>query len=59
LIQERLRSGDYAMQAFLRECIARGLLIPFEVEAADARLFRNLNSPNDLEGHVASEDGPT
>ena len=59
LVRERLRSGDYAMQAFLRDAIARGLVIPFEVESADARLFRNVNRPADLEGSVEPDDDPT
>ena len=55
LIQERLRSGDYAMQSFIRESIARGMLIPFEVESVDAILFRNLNDPADLERGAESD----
>ena len=50
LVQERLRSGDYAMQSFLREAIARNLITPFEVAPEDRVLFRNLNSPVDLDG---------
>jgi molybdopterin-guanine dinucleotide biosynthesis protein A len=48
LVQECLRSDDLSMQAFIRRALAANLVVPWELAAQDAGLFRNVNSPADL-----------
>lgn len=50
LIEERLRGGGFSMQGFMREALARQLVIPWEPPPADAACFFNVNTPADLDG---------
>jgi molybdopterin-guanine dinucleotide biosynthesis protein A len=49
LASEHLSRGRYAMQDFVREAARRGLLQTFSLDENDIPLFKNLNSPADLQ----------
>lgn len=48
LADEQLRAGDRTMQRFAQRLADAGLADIRKIPAADARLFRNLNRPEDL-----------
>jgi molybdopterin-guanine dinucleotide biosynthesis protein A len=49
LAAEHLSQGRYAMQDLVREAVPRGLLQAFPLDERDVPLFKNLNSPADLQ----------
>jgi molybdopterin-guanine dinucleotide biosynthesis protein A len=49
LASEHLRQGRFALQDFVREAARRGLLQTFPLDEGDVPLFKNLNSPADLQ----------
>ena len=49
LVIQCLRGPDHSMQNLLRKAVQGGLVIAHPVHAEDRALFRNLNSPKDLE----------
>jgi molybdopterin-guanine dinucleotide biosynthesis protein A len=49
MVRECLRSGDLSMQNFVDTAIASGLVRAKEVSSADAALFRNVNTPGDVD----------
>jgi molybdopterin-guanine dinucleotide biosynthesis protein A len=49
LAAEHLSTGRYAMQDLIREAVRRGLLQAFPLGEKDVPLFKNLNSPADLQ----------
>jgi molybdopterin-guanine dinucleotide biosynthesis protein A len=50
LVEERLHGADRSMQGWIRAALAAGLVRTVEVGEADAPLFLNWNSPDDLLG---------
>jgi molybdopterin-guanine dinucleotide biosynthesis protein A len=50
IVQECLRGGDFSMQGFVREALARQLATPWELPPVDAACFFNVNTPADLDG---------
>ncbi len=49
LVQEGLRGDDLSMQTFVRQALARNLVAPWDLTPEDSALFRNVNSPADLD----------
>jgi molybdopterin-guanine dinucleotide biosynthesis protein A len=49
LAADHLGQGRYAMQDLIREAVQRGFLKPFPLSERDTLLFKNLNSPADLQ----------
>jgi molybdenum cofactor guanylyltransferase len=49
LAAEQLRQGRYVMQDLIREAVRRGLLQAFSLGEGEIPLFKNLNSPADLQ----------
>jgi molybdopterin-guanine dinucleotide biosynthesis protein A len=43
-----LHAGDYSLQGFATQCVAKGLVRPIEITTSAERLFVNLNTPDDL-----------
>jgi molybdopterin-guanine dinucleotide biosynthesis protein A len=50
LATDRLRQGRYALQEFVQEGIRREMIEAVPIVAEDAAKFRNVNSPEDLDG---------
>lgn len=50
LAEEQLACADRRLQQFVRRGIASQLMMPKRVEAQEASLFRNVNTPHDLRG---------
>lgn len=48
IAEDCLRSGEYSLQNFAAECVARGLVRAVKIEAGNERLFANVNTPDDL-----------
>ena len=48
LVQECLRGDDFSMQSFVRQAIASNLVSSWTIPSDDADLFRNVNTPADL-----------
>jgi molybdopterin-guanine dinucleotide biosynthesis protein A len=49
LAAEHLRQKHYALQDFIREAVRQELLAAVTIDASDGTLFKNVNSPADLE----------
>ena len=49
LAADHLSQGRYAMQDLIREAVQRGFLQTFSLNEKDILLFKNLNSPADLQ----------
>jgi molybdopterin-guanine dinucleotide biosynthesis protein A len=48
LVVERLQSGDYSLQNFIRRAVELGLALPYPLSSEEDPLFRNVNTPGDL-----------
>jgi len=48
IAETHLSSCEYSMQKFVQECVAQHLVKPKEIPSSDARLFINLNTPQDM-----------
>ena len=48
LAENRLRTGDFALQDFVAACVAEDLLIGKNIRPGDERFFLNLNTLSDL-----------
>ena len=48
LVVERLQSGDYSLQNFIRRAVELDLVLPYPLSPGEQPLFRNVNEPGDL-----------
>lgn len=55
LATEHLRQNRYALQDFVREAVRQDLLESIPLDKSEVPLFKNVNSPADLE-HIRSEN---
>lgn len=49
LIGEHLRQSDHSLQRLIQRAVELDLLVPYEMTAEDRLLFRNVNTPDDLQ----------
>jgi molybdopterin-guanine dinucleotide biosynthesis protein A len=49
LARRALRHGEFAMQKFVRDALAQGLMREREILPEEIKLFANLNTPADYE----------
>jgi molybdenum cofactor guanylyltransferase len=48
IAETHLSGREYSMQRFVQECVAKGLVKAKNISPNDARLFTNLNTPEDM-----------
>lgn len=46
--ERHLAGSDWSMQSFVREAVTNGLLLEFEIPAADLAIFQNVNEPGEM-----------
>jgi molybdopterin-guanine dinucleotide biosynthesis protein A len=49
IAETHLSCGEYSMQKFVQGCVAQQLVRPKKISTSDARLFTNLNTPQDMD----------
>ena len=55
LIEEHLSTADYSMQRLLRRAVELDFVIPYPITDEERALFRNVNTPADLDGIQVGE----
>jgi molybdopterin-guanine dinucleotide biosynthesis protein A len=54
LVAEHLRGPDHSMQQLIRRAVDLDLVVPYPLDEREQRLFRNVNTADDLEPESAS-----